>query len=75
MQTFADFEKWMEDDGVSREIGQIASEAAMEYIRAGKADSLTAEQQEAVFNLSIRISSQVAAGLLKAYHEWTGRQA
>ena len=74
MQTFESFERWIEENGTSREIGLLASEAVMEYIRAGKAGSLSPEQQEVVFNLSIRVSSQVTAGLLKAYHEWIGQE-
>ncbi len=75
MRDFSEFENWIETNATSREIGEMASEAAMEYIQAGKADSLSLEQQEAVFNITIRVASQVSAGLLRAYHNWANGQA
>ncbi len=74
MRDFTEFETWLEESGSSRRIGEMASEAVMEYIRAGKAGSLSAEQQEVVFNLSIRVASQVSAGLLREYHAFVNGQ-
>ncbi len=74
VKEFAEFETWLEESGSSRVIGEMASEAAMEYVRLGKADCLSAEQQDAVFNFSIRVASQVTAGLLREYHRWANGQ-
>ena len=74
MKQFSEFENWIEENGTSQKIGELASQTVMEFINTENAGSLTPEQQDVVFNFAIRVSSQVSAGLLQAYHEWISKQ-